>query len=195
MDCTARYGRRVQVLICSTAGSLLIITVNYLTFNTMTAVSFDADFNTISSEEYRYAMRAVAESNVRLSVLLQAPELSILNLDWRLFPQSIVARHKFVQFIRKLLGARLQPSKASSRDIFSFLQQCKDPDSGNGLSMSELSTETATFIVAGKSSLLENLADSENKKSISSQNIRIRYDFNDHGCRGTLPDAVSGLLP
>ncbi|CCF37221.1 cytochrome P450 11A1 [Colletotrichum higginsianum] len=34
-------------------------------------------------------------------------------------------------------------------DIFSFLQRCKDPDTAEGLSPMEISTETATFIVAG----------------------------------------------
>ncbi|RAL01215.1 cytochrome P450 [Aspergillus ibericus CBS 121593] len=54
----------------------------------------------------------------------------------------------FVRFIRGLLGKRLKGAGSGS-DIFSFLQQCKDPDTGEGLTLPELSTETATFIVAG----------------------------------------------
>ncbi|GJC94724.1 cytochrome P450 family 11A1 [Colletotrichum higginsianum] len=49
-----------------------------------------------------------------------------------------------------MLQKRLQQELSSdSMDIFSFLQRCKDPDTAEGLSPMEISTETATFIVAG----------------------------------------------
>lgn len=116
----------------------------------MTDVTFSALFNTIGSEEYRYAMRAVEDSNIRLSVLVQAPEVAFRRLDKRIFPDAIVARNKFVKFIKKILNDRLKAFEPESKDIFSFLLQAKDPVTGNGLIMGELSTETATLIVAGK---------------------------------------------
>ncbi|RFU80507.1 cytochrome p450 [Trichoderma arundinaceum] len=122
---------------------------NNLAFDVMTAVSFDTDFDTLHNPEYRYAMKAIEDSNVRLGVLLQAPELSIGNIDNKLFPESLIGRKKFVKFIRMILGKRLSATKTSSKDIFSFLQQCKDPETGKELTTAELSTETATFIVAG----------------------------------------------
>ncbi|GJN68106.1 cytochrome P450 [Purpureocillium lilacinum] len=122
---------------------------NNLAFDIMTAVSFDTDFNTMEKPEYRFALKAIEDSNVRLGVLLQAPELSVRSLDKKLFPTAYVAKYKFVKFIRMVMAKRLAASKATSKDIFSFLQDCKDPDSGKELSIAELSTETATFIVAG----------------------------------------------
>ncbi|KAJ6441493.1 carboxylesterase [Purpureocillium lavendulum] len=123
--------------------------VNNLAFDIMTAVSFGTDFNTTEKPEYRFALKAIEDSNVRLGVLLQAPEISIGSLDKRLFPAACAAKLKFVKFIRMVLAKRLAASKSTSKDIFSFLQDCKDPTSGNELSITELSTETATFIVAG----------------------------------------------
>lgn len=94
-------------------------------------------------------IEAIAASNIRLSVLLQAQELATANLDGRLFPSSISGRSHFVHFIRGLLGTRLRaPGKGA--DLFAFLQQCKDPVTGEGLGVKELSTETATFIIAGR---------------------------------------------
>ncbi|PYI02488.1 putative cytochrome P450 [Aspergillus sclerotiicarbonarius CBS 121057] len=121
---------------------------NQLAFDTMTSVSFDTDFDTLRTPQYRYVMEAIAASNIRLSVLLQAHELGTANLDRRLFPSSIAGGSQFVRFIRGLLGKRLK-SPGMGTDIFSFLQQCKDPDTGECLSLTELSTETATFIIAG----------------------------------------------
>ena len=128
----------------------LTYTVNNLAFDTMTAVSFDSDFNTMGNQDYRYTMQAIEDSNVRLGVLLQAPELTFAKLDRKLFPKALTGSHRFVKFIRMVLSKRLSASKTVSRDIFSFLQECKDPHTGKELSTAELSTETATFIVAGK---------------------------------------------
>ena len=75
----------------------------------------------------------------------------MLNMDRLLFPASIKGRDMFVSFIRKLLKQRIQArDKVTGGDIFSFLEQCKDPDTGKELSPMELSTETALFVVAGE---------------------------------------------
>ncbi|GFN13539.1 cytochrome P450 [Aspergillus tubingensis] len=127
---------------------LTVVIVDRLAFDTMTSVSFDSDFDTLRSSKYRYVIEAISASNIRLSVLLQAQELATGNLDGRLFPSSIAGRRQFVRFIRELLGTRLRALDKGG-DLFAFLQQCKDPATGEGLGVTELSTETATFIIAG----------------------------------------------
>ncbi|KAK8040741.1 hypothetical protein PG994_013748 [Apiospora phragmitis] len=111
---------------------------NNLAFDIMTKVLFDIDFNTMGSAEYRYAMKAIEESN-----------LAIGFLDRRLFAQALHGRRQFVKFIRMVMAKRLGFPKGYSRDLFSHLQECIDPVTGKGLNTAELSTETATFIVAG----------------------------------------------
>ncbi|OJJ54298.1 hypothetical protein ASPSYDRAFT_61587 [Aspergillus sydowii CBS 593.65] len=129
---------------------------SHLAFDTMTSVCFGAGFNTMRDPKYRYVMDAIEESNIRLGVLLQAQQLTRMHLDNRLFPSSVTARSQFARFIRSVLRDRLQAS--ISGDIFSFLQQCKDPATGEALTMPELSTETATFIVAGSDTTSTTLA-------------------------------------
>lgn len=118
----------------------------------MTAVLFDMDYNTIEESRFRYVVEAVETSNKRLGVLIQASGLTFRGLDKRLFPQSAKAAARFVKFLRKLLQERLQrdTTETKTMDVFSFLQRCKDPETGKALSAREVSTETATFIVAGK---------------------------------------------
>lgn len=117
----------------------------------MTAVSFGAEYRTMEEPQFRYVVEAIEQSNVRLGVLMQASELTIGGLDRKLFSNAAKAGARFVKFLRKLLQKRLQQQPADPvKDIFSFLQKCKDPDTGEGLSPMEISTETATFIVAGK---------------------------------------------
>ncbi|KAI8944009.1 cytochrome P450 [Xylaria longipes] len=119
-----------------------------LMFDVMTSVAFNADYRTIEEPKFRYVMEAIATANIRLGVIMQLPELTFGRLDRSLFRESTAAGARFVKFLRILLGKRLE-RETESKDIFSFLQQCKDPDTGKGLSTMELSTETATFIVAG----------------------------------------------
>lgn len=85
-----------------------------------------------------------------LSVLIQAPELSIRAIQKTLFLDAIISRDRFVKFIRKLLGIRLMASEVEKKDVFSYIEKAKDPDTGMGLDQLELSAETATMIVAGK---------------------------------------------
>ncbi|ORY69073.1 putative cytochrome P450 [Pseudomassariella vexata] len=123
--------------------------VTHLTFDLMTALSFDADYRTMEEPQFRYVVPAIEESNIRLSVLWQASELTFGHLDRKLLPRSARAARTFVKFLRMLLTSRLEQDKTGNRDIFSFLQQCKDPDTNKGLSLKELGTEIATFVVAG----------------------------------------------
>ncbi|KAF5856985.1 hypothetical protein ETB97_006441 [Aspergillus alliaceus] len=124
--------------------------VTNLAFDLMTAVSFGADYRTMEEPRFRYVVDAIEKSNVRLSVLMQASKLATGGLDRKLFPSAAQAGARFVKFLRQLLKKRFQQAPTESViDIFSFLQQCKDPDTGEGLSSMQISTETATFIVAG----------------------------------------------
>jgi cytochrome P450 len=133
---------------------LTLFLVNYLAFDMMTALAFDCDLRTMEDPEYRYVIEAIEEANIRLGVISQAMELTFHHLDRRIFLKSAISGYKFVKFLRRLLRQRLERENIGSKDIFSFLQQCKDPETGEGLTHTELSTETATFVVAGKFSLL-----------------------------------------
>ncbi|KAI0110541.1 cytochrome P450 [Hypoxylon sp. NC0597] len=108
-------------------------------------------YHTMEESKFRYVIDAIQESNVRLGVIFQAPALTFGRMD-RL-PKFAASSSILTNFLRQLLTKRLQ-GDTQSIDIFSFLQQCRDPDTGEGLSPMELSTETATFIVAGRPSLL-----------------------------------------
>lgn len=116
----------------------------------MTALTFDIDYRTMEETKYRYVMHAIEKSNVRLAALWQMPELTFGGIDRKLLPRSDKAAKKFVEFLRSLMKIRLGEEKGGNKDIFSFLQQCKDPDTDQRLSLKELSAETATFVVAGK---------------------------------------------
>jgi hypothetical protein len=98
----------------------------------MTALAFDSDLRTIEDPEHRYVIDAIEDANIRLGVISQAMELTYKHLDRRLFLKSAISGYKFVKFLRRLLRQRLEKGDTGSKDIFSFLQKCKDPDTGKG---------------------------------------------------------------
>lgn len=119
----------------------------------MSNVIFSADNDSLSKNDFRWVSDAIGESNVRVSVLIQAPEMNFWRLDKRLFPEAIKARNRFVKFIAKTLHSRLVLAKSGEnvQDIFWFLMQAKDPQGEDALTTNELGAESATLIVAGKS--------------------------------------------
>ena len=129
---------------------LTLAVVNYLAFDMMSSVVFSASFNTTTTDEYRYVPKAIEESNIRMSVILQAKELTLHRLDRYLFPASITARNRSVKFISALIGTRLQDTAGSKHDIFDLLQNAKDPQGTERLATAELGAEAATLVVAGK---------------------------------------------
>lgn len=115
----------------------------------MSDLIFGRAYDLLTKETYRYVVRAIEASNVRVSVLIQAPALKVFRLDKYLFPKAIFGRNLFIRFVGKLLrdSSKLDPLKKKS--FFSFLASAKDPQTGTGLRREEILAESTTLVVAG----------------------------------------------
>ncbi|KAH8682569.1 cytochrome P450 [Xylariales sp. PMI_506] len=123
---------------------------NYLAFDIMSEITFSQQYDALENEDYRWVLDAIEESNVRISVLFQAPEVKLWRLNKHLFPQAIQARNKFLGFVRQLQRDRRELSKtANLKDIFSFIANATDPDGESAFKLDEVSAESTTLIVAG----------------------------------------------
>jgi len=112
-------------------------------------VAFGVEEDTMRDTTHRFVLDAMAQSNIRLGATLQATELTFARLDKYIMPKQSMAGLECVKFLRKLFRSRVE-NKTQSQDIFSFLQRCKDPVTGESLSARELSSETAVFFAAGQ---------------------------------------------
>ncbi|KAK8000942.1 Cytochrome P450 [Apiospora marii] len=149
---------------------------NYLAFDMMADIVFGAQYDLLGSEKFRYVPEMIEKSNVRISSLVQFPGLSWLRLDRHLFREAIYARNRFLKFVFILLRDRkafsrgtlcgvfekppithssadgAQPSPASrsaSFDVYSRLQEARDPVTGDAFGHNEIASESTTLIVAG----------------------------------------------
>lgn len=124
---------------------------NWLTFDIMGDVVFGIGYDLLASPQNRAIPRAIEESNVRMSVLLQSPGLiQIGRIDRFLFPKAIAARNQFLHFVsglvRRVLGAEYS---LQTRTVVSALKAASDPVTGDALSMKEILAESTTLCVAG----------------------------------------------
>jgi cytochrome P450 len=125
------------------------------TFDLMSSLIYSASYDATSREEFRFVPHSIEQSNVRMSVILQAPELMWARLDRKLFPQSIAARDKFLKFLRTMIATRMKSRKSATSetaphdDIFALFEKARDPETGKKFGTAELTAESATLVVAG----------------------------------------------
>jgi cytochrome P450 len=125
------------------------------TFDLMSSLIYSASYDATSREEFRFVPHSIEQSNVRMSVILQAPELMWGRLDRKLFPQSIAARDKFLKFLRTMIATRMKSRKSGTTetvtrdDIFALFEKAHDPETGKKFGTTELTAESATLVVAG----------------------------------------------
>ncbi|KAI9776753.1 MAG: hypothetical protein M1839_009397 [Geoglossum umbratile] len=132
---------------------------NHHGFDLMSTLIYSASYDTLGEDGFRFVPRAIEDSNVRMSAILQAPELMFGRLDKKLFPQSITARNKFLRFLGSMIASRAKAETAEKKDdIFSFFQNARDPETGKGFGIEELMAESATLIVAGSDTTSTTLA-------------------------------------
>lgn len=119
------------------------------TFDIMSEVVFGMKYDALRREKFRYVMKCIEESNVRVSVLIQASSLTTARLDRYLFRRSIQSRNKFLGFLTSLLKERVRLNSEKLENVFNFLSTAEDPDTGAKLTNSEIRAEAATLVVAG----------------------------------------------
>ena len=111
---------------------------------------FGRAFNMQERADNRFLIDAIAASNLRTSVYAQFPELTKYKLEKVLYPRGYIMRQKFLDLTREFAESRVGCAKNAKQDLFSFIVDAKDPDTGEGFSLPELWSESKFLIVAGK---------------------------------------------
>lgn len=125
--------------------------LGWLTFDIMSGVVFGKRYDLLGSTTHRVIPKAIEESNVRVSTLLQSPGLrQIGRIDRWLFPKSIEARGTYLSFVGELMRQLMSPdSVAKTGTVMTALKSAVDPETGEKLSAKELMAESTTLVVAG----------------------------------------------
>lgn len=130
---------------------------NWLVFDIMGDLVFGKSFGTLGEiPENREGIRLLSRAARRNYTVAALPELLYLGLEKWIppFRGLYLDRNKYFAFGKKQVMERTKEKQAGlaetgRRDIFSYLINAKDPETGEGMPMPELWMEGNTLIVAG----------------------------------------------
>ena len=122
----------------------------YLQYDVMGEFGFGQSFELQTKTDNRFLIDAVTATGHKAGVFVQYPKLQYLQLDKLLYRKGLWMREKYLQLMARLVKERLIAEKDSQNDLFSFLVDAKDPETGRGFTESELWAESRFLLIAGK---------------------------------------------
>lgn len=118
----------------------------------MTDVTFSVKRHLIENPSYRWITTCIEKMMNRVGVISMVPwtRYGYTGLHWLLLPQGVLAALKFRDEAMYFAKTRLQQENLPEgrKDVFSNLQNAKDPETGNGLPLPEVLAEAGVLIVA-----------------------------------------------
>ncbi|KAF2490392.1 benzoate 4-monooxygenase cytochrome P450, partial [Lophium mytilinum] len=120
----------------------------YITFDIMLDIIYGRRSEMVTKEDNRYLLEAIEKSNIRVGVLMPLWYLKGSSIERYLFPSSIVARYKFLTFVKALLKTNDDERSESSarKSVYSIMKGSEDKE---GLGPNEIAAESTNLIVAG----------------------------------------------
>lgn len=125
------------------------IRFKYLTVDVLGEFGFGQSLELQTSPKNRFFIDAVDAASFRGGIYAQYAKLRKYGFDLIILPVKKGLWTRFIRLNIELVTARLKNTKAEKNDLFSFLVDAKDPESGEGTSPEELFAESALFTIAG----------------------------------------------
>ncbi|EKG16603.1 Cytochrome P450 [Macrophomina phaseolina MS6] len=121
----------------------------HLGYDIMGEFGFGQTFHLQTSDENRFLIDAVTATSHKAGVYVQYPELQKLRLEALFYRRGLEMRRKYLELMSNLVKNRLAAGKSSRNDLFSFIVDAKDPETGVGFSEDELWAESRFLLIAG----------------------------------------------
>jgi cytochrome P450 len=112
-------------------------------------LGFGQSLDLQESEENRWIVDAIGTSLWRLNIYFQWPSLKRLNVEKVLLPILLPKMLRYYRLVKSMIAKRKSESKSARPDLFSFISDYVDPQTGQGLSLKELWSEATFFLPAG----------------------------------------------
>ena len=124
----------------------------HLQYDIMGEFGFGQSFQLQSKPDNRFLIEAAIATSRKAGVYVQYPRLQYLYLERLLYRKGTLIREKFRQLMARLVTERLSAEKGTQNDLFSFVVDAKDPETGRGFTKDELWAESRFLLIAGMSS-------------------------------------------
>lgn len=128
-------------------------TFSYLVFDTLNDFAFGLDGKMLERHDNRPIIHDIEVLLRRSAVLLYFPFLFIGRIDMALFPKAEKASRKISNYLRGIIQENTSLARKGEKinnNVFSYLQNTKDPETGELLSRTESKAEAVVLTMAGK---------------------------------------------
>lgn len=122
----------------------------HMTYDIMGDFGFGQSFDLQEKPDNRFLMDAVLATSRKAAVILHYPALAKLGLEKLVARRTLEMREKYLKFMASLVKSRLEADQNHHNDLFSYLVDAKDPETGEGFTESELWAESRFLLVAGE---------------------------------------------
>ena len=122
----------------------------HIGYDIMGDFGFGQSFELQEKTDNRFLMSAVVATSRKAAVYMHYPALAKLQLEKLLARRTISMREKYLQLMSRLVKSRLEADPGLHHDLFSFLLEAKDPETGHGFTESELWAESRFLLIAGE---------------------------------------------
>lgn len=121
----------------------------HLGYDIMGEFGFGQSFELQTSEKNRFLIEAVIATIRKAGAYVQYPALQKLHLEQLLYFHGMQRREKYLRLMSEMVQSRVAAGKSARKDMFSFLVDAKDPDTGVGFTTDELWAESRFLLIAG----------------------------------------------
>jgi hypothetical protein len=145
----------VQQLAKSCEGASKAINVRkrckYLGIDVIGHLGFGATLKQQTESQNQFVVKGLETSSFRSNLYIQFPLLKKVGMEVVLYPFILTRQMKYYKLIRDMILARRAKGKHAREDLYSFVADIKDPETGEGMRLRDLWSEASFFIPAGKS--------------------------------------------
>lgn len=104
----------------------------HLQYDIMGEFGFGQSFQLQTKTDNHFLIDATTATSRKAGVYVQYPRLQYLHLEKLLYRKGTWLSEQFLQLMARLVRERLSAEKGSQNDLFSFLVDAKDPETGRG---------------------------------------------------------------
>jgi cytochrome P450 len=109
---------------------------------------FGYPLNTQTDETNRFVLPGLLGGSYKANVYMQAPMMRWFGLEF-FFPRLYALRMRYYFVLKRMVKERLALGKQAREDLFSYVMDAKDPETGTKINLGELVSEATFFFPAG----------------------------------------------
>ena len=122
----------------------------HLAYDIMGDFGFGQSFELQEKTDNHFLMDAVLATSRKAAVIMHYPALAKLRLEILVARRLLKMREKYLKLMSDLVKTRLDADQNHHNDLFSYLVDAKDPETGEGFTESELWAESRFLLIAGE---------------------------------------------